>query len=75
MTSSSLINKYYGYESYISGKGRVIPVLNKLSTAMNTWRSGGMASPFLTAALDRAEWSASRLGRFTPGEIDPVPSL
>jgi hypothetical protein len=29
------------------------------------WGSGGIASPFLTSALDGGEWSASRLGRFT----------
>jgi len=27
--------------------------------------------PFLTAALDRGEWSASCLDRFTPGERTP----
>jgi hypothetical protein len=27
-----------------------------------------IASPFLTSALDRGEWSVSRPGRFTPGE-------
>jgi hypothetical protein len=32
---------------------------------------GGIAPPFLTSALDRTEWSASRLGRFTPWEIAP----
>jgi hypothetical protein len=30
--------------------------------------SGGIAPPFLTSALDGWEWSASRTGRFTPGE-------
>jgi hypothetical protein len=28
--------------------------------------SGGIAPPLLTSALDIGEWSASRLGRFTP---------
>jgi hypothetical protein len=28
-------------------------------------------TPLLTSASDRGEWSASRLGRFTPGEIGP----
>jgi hypothetical protein len=28
---------------------------------------------FLTSALDRCEWSASRPGRFTPGKELPVP--
>jgi hypothetical protein len=28
----------------------------------------------LTSALAEGEWSASRLGRFTPGERPPVPS-
>jgi hypothetical protein len=34
--------------------------------AMNTWGSGGIATPFLTSALDVDEWSASRPSRFTP---------
>jgi hypothetical protein len=28
--------------------------------------SGGTVPPFLTSALDGGEWSALRLGRFTP---------
>jgi len=34
------------------------------------WRrmSGGTAHGFLASALDRAEWSVSSSGRFTPGE-------
>jgi hypothetical protein len=35
---------------------------------MKTWGSGGMAPLFLTWALDGAEWSVSRLGRFYPWE-------
>jgi hypothetical protein len=31
--------------------------------------NGGIAPPFSTLALDGGEWSASRPGRFTPGEI------
>jgi hypothetical protein len=34
--------------------------------------SGSTAQLFLTSALEGGEWSASRLGRFTPGK-DPVP--
>jgi hypothetical protein len=33
--------------------------------------SGGVAPPFLTLALDGGEWSASRLGRFTPQKKAP----
>jgi hypothetical protein len=33
------------------------------------WMSGGINLPFLTSALDGGELSASRHGRFTPGEI------
>jgi hypothetical protein len=33
--------------------------------------SGGIAPPFLTLKLDGDEWSASRPGRFTPGERAP----
>jgi hypothetical protein len=35
---------------------------------MKTWGSGGIAPPFLNLTLDGDEWSASRPGRFTPGE-------
>jgi hypothetical protein len=35
--------------------------------------SGGIATPFLTSALDGGEWSASSPGRFTPREISPLP--
>jgi hypothetical protein len=30
-----------------------------------------MAPPLLTSALDEGEWSASRPGRFTPGNRAP----
>jgi hypothetical protein len=33
------------------------------------WRSGGIAPPFLTSALDGGEWSAACSGRYTPREI------
>jgi hypothetical protein len=33
--------------------------------------SGGISPPFLTSTLYGGEWSASRLCRFTPREIDP----
>jgi hypothetical protein len=36
------------------------------------WRSGGVASPFFTSALDGSKQSASFPGRFTPEEIVPV---
>jgi hypothetical protein len=40
--------------------------------AMKTYGgSGGIAPPFSTSALDGGEWSASRPGRFIPGEIAP----
>jgi hypothetical protein len=35
---------------------------------MKIWGSGGIAPLFLTLALDEGEWSASRSGRFNPGE-------
>jgi hypothetical protein len=38
---------------------------------MKTCWSGGIIPPFLTSALDGVEWSASRPGGFTPGEIGP----
>jgi hypothetical protein len=39
--------------------------------ATKTCGSGGIASTFLTSALDEGEWSASRPVRFTPGERAP----
>jgi hypothetical protein len=38
---------------------------------MKTWGSGGIATPFLTTALDEGEWSASHHGRFSREEIAP----
>jgi hypothetical protein len=35
--------------------------------------SGGIAALYLTSAVDGGEWSASRPGRFTPGEIAAGP--
>jgi hypothetical protein len=35
------------------------------------WGSEGISPPFLTSAPVGGEWSASRLGRFTPGERIP----
>jgi hypothetical protein len=34
----------------------------------DVYESEGIARPFLISALDEGEWSASRSGRFTPGE-------
>jgi hypothetical protein len=38
-----------------------------------SWRSVGIGPPLLTSALDGGDWSASRPGRFTPG--DRVPGM
>jgi hypothetical protein len=35
----------------------------------DVWESGGIASPFLTSALNGKEWRYSRLGRFTAVHI------
>jgi hypothetical protein len=43
-------------------------LINYTSCHEDTWGSGGIAPPFLTPALDRGEWSASRSGRFPPGK-------
>jgi hypothetical protein len=32
------------------------------------WKSGGIAPPFFTSALDRGEWLTSHPDRFTPEE-------
>jgi hypothetical protein len=54
-------------------KGKVVPVLIELSTT--PWRRMGewmcRSTFFLTSALAGGEWSASRPGRFTPGERAP----
>jgi hypothetical protein len=42
-------------------KGKVVPE--------DVWENGGITPPFLTSALIRSEWLASRPGRFTPREI------
>jgi hypothetical protein len=52
-------------------KSKITPVLTK-HHAMNTYGGGGYLDPhFLTSALVRGEWSASRHFRFTSGERDP----
>jgi hypothetical protein len=57
---------------YKCKKGKVFPMLQLSGTP---WRRNGgveiQLHAFLTAALDRDEWSASRAGRFTPGERSP----
>jgi hypothetical protein len=39
-----------------------------MRTHEDVWRSGSIAPPFLTSALDGTEWLGSRLDRFTPRE-------
>jgi hypothetical protein len=58
---------------------KIIPIVVKLSLcltkhhAMKTfWGVEVWLHSFLTSAVDRGEWSASRLGRFTPRERAPV---
>jgi hypothetical protein len=43
-------------------------LINYAPSHEEVWRSGGIAPPLLTSALDGGEWSDSRPGRFTPGE-------
>jgi len=53
-------------------KGNVATGSNKLPRHKNVWR--GVDVPlhvFLTSALNRFKWRASRPGRFTAGEIAP----
>jgi hypothetical protein len=38
---------------------------------MKTYGGGGIALPFLTSALDGAEWPYLRPGRILPGERTP----
>jgi hypothetical protein len=44
---------------------------NQASCHEELGRSGCIAPTFLTSELDGGEWSDSRPGRFTPGEIAP----
>jgi hypothetical protein len=46
-------------------------LINRALRHEDVWRSGGVAPPFLTLALDGGEWSASHPGRFTSGERTP----
>jgi hypothetical protein len=56
------------------GKGKVVLVLNQLSTRHeDLWGSGSIAPPFMTSVLDGGEWSASRPSCFTPGKDTPYP--
>jgi hypothetical protein len=43
-------------------------LINYAACFEDVWGSGGVAAPVLTPALDRGEWSASRLCRFIPWE-------
>jgi hypothetical protein len=53
----------------LKGKGKFVPVLNQAPRhegVLGEWRYSSTHS--LTWALDGGEWSASRLGRFSPRE-------
>jgi hypothetical protein len=60
--------QFYDFSKQIIGK-KVVSLYLIEHYAMKTWGSGGIAPTFLTLALEGGEWSASRPGRFTPGEI------
>jgi hypothetical protein len=60
----SLMNFIHSTVLYLS-----LCLINEARRHEDTWRSGGIASPFLTSVLDEGERSASRLGHFTPGKI------
>jgi hypothetical protein len=52
-------------------KCKLVPVLNSWTICHKAvWRSGGIAPPFLTPALDGGEWWASPSCRFTPLDKD-----
>jgi hypothetical protein len=53
-------------------EGKLVHVLNELSTTpRRCMGSGGVASLFLTSAIDGGEWWTSRPSHFTPGVRDP----
>jgi hypothetical protein len=71
--SSSLVYGTIGHKRKFcrQKKKRVKLFLCSVNKALRheaVWGSGGTASPFLTVSLDGGAWSASRSGRFTPGE-------
>jgi hypothetical protein len=46
-------------------------LINETLYHEDVWGSGGIVPLFLASAPDGGEWSASRPGRFTPGERAP----
>jgi hypothetical protein len=52
-------------------KVKVVSVLSSALCHEDIWGSGVTAPPFLTSAIGGGEWSPSRTGCFTPGEIVP----
>jgi hypothetical protein len=64
-------NDNYTYIHHLIVKS--LCLINQAKRHEDAWESGVIAPPFLTLALDRSEWSASRPGRFTPRGKSPVP--
>jgi hypothetical protein len=58
--------RHQSFRSYAYGKVFLCLISSALCHE-DIWGSEGIASPFLTSALDGGEWSASRPCRFTPG--------
>jgi hypothetical protein len=54
-------------------KGKAVPVRNSAPYHEDVGKSGGIASPFFTSALNGGRWSVSRPGCFTPREEHPAP--
>jgi hypothetical protein len=52
-------------EMYLADKS------NKALRYEGIWRSGGIATPFLTSAQDEGEWSASCPSCYAPQDTDP----
>jgi hypothetical protein len=53
------------------GKIKSLCLINYAQRQEDVWGSGGIDPALLISKLDRGQWSASRHGRFTPGEETP----
>jgi hypothetical protein len=63
------LNLWFSSINKAKAKVKSLCLTNSALRHEGAWVSGGIAPPVLTSELVEGEWSASRPGRFTPGEI------